>query len=565
MNTDVLQTYTSILAVKVLDTDSEMKARAMFQTYLNSGVLYDCCFDSEIWNATDDYSRRSLRFQPEKLLYRRFYEDFLQIQYDTFILALKIYTLFSFGDLVLNTIQTFINEVERVVRVDPFDLPGSPVLDAISLPQRLAEFFSMLPAIGGEENSIQELIDIFDASMSERFSKGQARELASFDSYFKFNDIMREYWSSDISMDERLFYYPLYLWWKVTGVLPLRPKEFLVTPRDCLRRDDEGYYLSIRRDSLKGGNQKVTYKLDTDFEICEYPIPDKLAYEIQKYLDFTAEFDATDINTLFVTDYHYQKWNQKKHENSRYFTYINLNTVLRYFFEEIVVERLGYKVIMERGDEYTHVKDNEIQYIYLGDTRHLAMINILAEGGTPVLAMALAGHSNIDISMHYAANLTTLVECRVYRQYKKMLTGGPEYQLTWKTEKKFLPSEFTLMDDKSRCYSSLLAMGDFSDCEKVLGDNGELGDCSKCLYHRPAETKGFFTNESKEIYKKIIEDDCKKLSEVIALVRKEKGYPEDILQAMMKLHGSTHAYEMFCREKALIDKEEIIDGKEDQG
>ena len=62
---------------------------------------------------------------------------------------------------------------------------------------------------------------------------------------------------------------------------------------------------------------------------------------------------------------------------------------------------------MERGDEYAHMKDDEIQYIFLGDTRHLAMINILAEGGTPVLAMALAGHNNIDISMHYAANLTS--------------------------------------------------------------------------------------------------------------------------------------------------------------
>ena len=49
---------------------------------------------------------------------------------------------------------------------------------------------------------------------------------------------------------------------------------------------------------------------------------------------------------------------------------------------------------------------------------------------------------------------------------------------------------------------------------------------------------------------------------MIALVRKEKGDPEDILQAMMKLHDSTHTYEMFCREKALIDKEETKDGKE---
>ena len=556
------QTYESILSVRVIDKDSEQKARSIFAGYKLEGILYDCEFDDEIWHATDDYSRKSLRFQPDEFLYKRFYEKYLGLSYSGFILALKTYVAFSFGDLVLNTIQTFINEVERIISIDPAELPESSVLLNLSMPQRVSEFFSMLPAVGAVEENIQSLMDIMDSATTILTSQGKARDLASFDSYFEFNDLLKEYWASDIDKDERLFYYPLYLWWQITAVLPLRPREFLVTPRNCLRKAEDGYYLSVRRDKLKGSDRKVTYRIETDYMINEYRIPDALAEEIQKYLDFTSEYDATEIDTLFVTDSHYHKWLQKKHSNSRYFTYINMGTVLRYFFGEIVSGRYGYKVIRDRGEQYSHMKDHEIQYIYLGDTRHLAMINILAEGGTPVLAMALAGHSNIDISMHYAGNLTSLIECRVYRQYKKMLTGGGTYELFPAARKKLANPEFVFMDDRSRCYSPAYNHGEFTDCEKALGPHGEIGDCNKCVYHRPPETVGFFTDIGRDRYRHAIEDDCKNLREVIGIVRRENGDPEDILQSMMKLQGSMVTYEAFCRERMLEEKEKE-DGKTD--
>lgn len=60
------------------------------------------------------------------------------------------------------------------------------------------------------------------------------RELADFDSYFEFDDIIKDYWNSDISPEDRFFYYPLYIWWILTAVIPLRPREFLLTERDCI-------------------------------------------------------------------------------------------------------------------------------------------------------------------------------------------------------------------------------------------------------------------------------------------------------------------------------------------
>ena len=45
--------------------------------------------------------------------------------------------------------------------------------------------------------------------------------------------------------------------------------------------------------------------------------------------------------------------------------------------------------------------DHEINFIHIGDTRHIAMINLIAEGASPVTAMLLAGHDNITTSSHY--------------------------------------------------------------------------------------------------------------------------------------------------------------------
>ncbi len=35
---------------------------------------------------------------------------------------------------------------------------------------------------------------------------------------------LNDYWSQTLSKKERLFYYPLYLWWQITAILPFKAK-----------------------------------------------------------------------------------------------------------------------------------------------------------------------------------------------------------------------------------------------------------------------------------------------------------------------------------------------------
>ena len=86
------------------------------------------------------------------------------------------------------------------------------------------------------------------------------RPLAAFDTYFKFNDLIEDYWASDIPKEERLFFFPIYLWWRITAVIPMRPREFILTTRDCYYVNEQGeHFLTIRRNQLKGSRHQVSY------------------------------------------------------------------------------------------------------------------------------------------------------------------------------------------------------------------------------------------------------------------------------------------------------------------
>ena len=82
-----------------------------------------------------------------------------------------------------------------------------------------------------------------------------------------------------------MFYYPLYLWWQLTAVVPLRQREFLLTQRNCLTEKDGKYYLTLRRNNLKGKDKGVSHKISEDYYLTTYEVPFNLASEILKYLE----------------------------------------------------------------------------------------------------------------------------------------------------------------------------------------------------------------------------------------------------------------------------------------
>ena len=230
-----------------------------------------------------------------------------------------------------------------------------------------------------------------------------------------------------------------------------------------------------------------------------------------------------------------------------------MNCVMRYFFHDVIEDKYGLKIIYDR--EIKHLEEGCINYLYLGDTRHLALINIIAEGGTPVIAMMLAGHDNIDMAAHYYSNITSLIECKTYRRYRKVIKGNVSYEISHKSKLPLGIKDFVVLGNKGRCYSPKYKENDFSDCVCAVGPQGEIGYCHECPYHRSNSTVDFFNSD--DLYKRKIKDDCKQLAQIVKQVRIEKGSNEDILQTILKLQSSSYSYQQYCEEKLLLQKENI--------
>ena len=276
-SSEALKMFDTILSVQNLDDLCIEKASDLFAEYKNQGIIKTGQFSDSRWYFTDEYSNISIHFNIPELGYKRYYEKMFGMSINGFTVYLKTYVMFTMGDIVLNTIRDITYDINRLMENDPEELYALSDTIYMQHPSRVIEFFSILPEPADTEK-MEHLLNVIDNIAEWRYSlsnPNKRRQLASFDSYFLFHDIMNDYWASDISADERLFFYPLFLWWQITGVIPLRPREFILTPRKCLEKKDDGWYLTLRRNQIKGNSRKISYKIDEDYFTVEYKIPDR--------------------------------------------------------------------------------------------------------------------------------------------------------------------------------------------------------------------------------------------------------------------------------------------------
>ena len=521
-------------------------AKECFQDYVEKGIILTTNFEENKWVTTNEYSNVSFVFNLNKFRYKRFYEQVFQLSFDDFLTYLKSFLVLSMEHHVLISLQTFLRDIKRLIKETSWDIDFNVEHIKIYNPSICIDFLSTLPCL--EDNELTQLIEQLDEllTVSYQLNTKKQRKLAQFQSYFLFNDILNDYWVKPLSDEERLFYYPLYLWWQITAVVPLRPREFLLTQRNCLTEKDGKYYLTLRRNNLKGKDKGVSHKISEDYYLTTYEVPFKLASEIINYLELTKDLSSTQLDTLFVTDSHYRKWKRVTGTKNRFLTYSNLNTILKYFFNEVVSQQYGYFV--HHINFPNKLDEHEINFIHIGDTRHIAMINLIAEGASPVTAMLLAGHDSVTTSSHYFSNLSQFIECRSYQLYRKLTNSQTSYAISKTQHKYTVNKNYVSLDNKGRCYSPRFAEGDYSDCLKVISSHAELGVCTSCPFYRKAGKDYFSMDKS---FKKSIDEEALIVDEAIKRVRRGKGNIEDIGEALLKLKTVSHSYQEYLTEKQL--------------
>lgn len=530
----------SILVLTEIEETTVQEAKRIFYMYREDRVIDSICvFGDDVWKLTNETEGYTFNFSIDERKFERFSRQ-ANISVELFKEYMKTFIVCKMGELSLDSLRQIIYYIKKTVYADSQNIQSMIKEYNARMFGHTSEFLSMISK--DENNGVVDYVNMLD--VAEDFARGTGngqRSLAMFQSYFVFDDIIKDYWKTADNKEEKLFFFPVWLWWNLSGVLPLRPCEFVLTPRNCIKMVDGKYYLTVRRNKIKGSGKTKSYKISRDYRTVEYTIPESLAREIMWYQEETKLLPEANTHTLFVTDTHYAKWDRHAPYTSRYYSYINLGTCLRYFFEQIIRDRYGFTILYEDTNE-SDLADKTIEYLHLGDTRHLALINMIFEGSTPMVAMMLAGHDNPDMSAHYYSNIATLVECRTYRQYKKQIKGKQNYTLSGPHE--YVRTHVRTQLDKGWCISEKVAQEDFSDCRNVIGPAGEIGFCQRCKYYRD-EARRF--NDEKEMHKNEIEAECHNLERIVNLVRKGEGDREDILSSLMRLRDKEYSYQEYLR------------------
>lgn len=543
--------FSSTLSFIVYDRESIQEAEKRFSSLQADGVIRsDCTFNDSVWYTTDQYQNTGLHFSFSEFSYRRYYTDIFRMPLEDFVCAVKVFIISFFGHSSLSGINDILLDIRHLINQYPGRIDQTSGNSSLKRIHVWEDFIDGL--IPDDNAAVETFRNSVECYAYESVTSCQ-RTLADYDTYFLFDEIIQRYWKEDLSNDERLFYYPVYLWWVLTSVIPQRPREFLLMPRDCLSMSNGKYCVTFRRDTNKGygAGRNYFYTIDEAYRTDTYPVPDHIGKEIENYLHLTADFRQTDINTLLVTTPHYSRWGIRNKKNSRFFTYSNFVTALHYFYDEVIAGRYGYHVIRYKETD-THLDDGEIGIIHPGDTRHIALINLMQSGGTPFLGMLFAGHADSDMASHYYSNITSFIRCRTFRQYRRYIGQQAEYTISSftapLTAKGYSRDSVALTD--GRCSSENYRNHDYSDCLAAAGPNGEIGDCRSC--HFRSDPDG---TVHEDVYQANIRADCEALADAVNLVRQNKGYPEDIGEVINRLRGTTASYGEFLMYKYEQEKD----------
>ena len=510
--------YSYLYEVEGIDDNVITESKKQFGIMQKKGVIKNQSYSDMAWLITDEVDTCSIDFTIDEIAYENHCKEILNCSSKDLQVSMRV-LITSYIGADIKTLQKKVRAVRKLMdclsRKENFDTLTSHASELVDL-------LTLLPKESFQrDNLLDDLEEMLEYNKNiVKFGKVQ-RELAQYQSYFRFNEVLSKFWCI-ASDDEKLLYFPIYLWWNLTSILPLRPLEFTLMPRSCL--NDK--LLTVRRAKQKGLRLSMQYSIEKDYEKKSYKITSELAKEIKWYIENTEQEYYSDISTLFSkkTQFRLLEINLKDEDH---YSYSNLRECLHCFYKNVVSKKYGFNIL--RKGTYASLLENEIEAVTLGDTRHIAMISLIASGGNPVICKELAGHESMEISAHYYSNIKNFLDVLSFERYKM----GPQIESGIGLQTLDMSNLTETL--KGYCISSEIKAGNFSDCVSAVSFDGKILDCESCKHHVPSKTSNKEEKELRAAY------DLLKYS--VEQVRRGIGLEESISSSLLKFQAAAAKYE----------------------
>ncbi|MBD8068100.1 integrase [Bacillus sp. PS06] len=203
-------------------------------------------------------------------------------------------------------------------------------------------------------------------------------------------------------INEKLLYYPIIIWWKLTTIIPLRPSEFCSIKRNCLSEGEGNYYLHLPRHKYQKKHPNVVDKVRID----------QITFElISAYIDETDKYGNSDTlisynSVLKTSSYFIRSIRETQKININVFNIEQLYLWIQIFYEKIVRPKYGFNI-----PQKNQLRPN--------DTRHLAIFSLMMQGVSPIEIARLANHNTISMQLNYAHHTEYWIDSEVFSLLQK--------------------------------------------------------------------------------------------------------------------------------------------------
>lgn len=354
------------------------------------------------------------------------------------------------------------------------------------------------------------------------YSKVNTRSLPNFKHIIEFDSLMSDF-INDCNKVEYVRFLSLIIWWGLTTILPMRPREFLLLKMDCLKYSDLSksvYKIEVPR--LKEKKKSQSDPILNDVLVIDekiYKIINKAITTIRN-LDINSDYIFS--SDLMSKGYEGNRTKKNSILNVRDFGYIK-----KVFYKEIVIGKYN---------------KTEIEMIKSGDTRHFAIINLCLQGFNMLSVAELAGHSELKTTYSYYSHAKHFAESHVYRlaqlKYEnKIIHETVSPIIGWK---KYVYYKGKNIDSILR--SNQVGKVDYGYCTEDINlfPSECVEECKYCdkFYFSPAINEReaalkWLSNTSKELKQKI-DETIDMMADLSSLPRK---YDMNLNQDMLNTHS----------------------------
>jgi hypothetical protein len=382
------------------------------------GIVEEGTFESNRWaisNNKEDRRRAVFTFQFDT--------------HASFQMALKAFVLLmvNIRKQDVNTLDTYINHISNIAYItnmfsrdklgelksyyQQYKIDNDGITKSLFQNKGpLVRFISFINLPHGDE-----YINLIEEEFAGYKYKKGIRDLPPFEDLVTFGVIVQDFFNNnDIEYQElRDKFAIVKVWWGLTTVIPIRVGEFIRLKIDALKYDENAgkYYLDIPR-------IKRNFKLDNEvinieeYEIQTLEVMAEIANLINEYI---SKYCNKDQEFLF-TDY---KKKAKK---------VNMNNIgasgcakaVNGFIAAVVKGIYGHDILHKVKFKNPEDKCDKMVAIQAGDTRHIAIGNMVEMGVNPLIISKMAAHSDINAQVGYAMYMTREAEVKAKALAEKL-------------------------------------------------------------------------------------------------------------------------------------------------